>query len=139
MDTQVIYGAKEQLTPEEDKSPPLEKEGTKCIQGIVGALLYYEIAVDNKLLVWISSIGYQQDARTVCTNKAINQLLDYSTSYPANGILYRSSHMVLCANSGAGFHNKIKGRRRAGAQIFLSWNHPMPWWNGPVLTLAQII
>ena len=44
---EVTNGAKEQLNPEEDKSPPLEKEGTKLIQGILGALLYYARAVDN--------------------------------------------------------------------------------------------
>ena len=27
----VTYVSKEQLTPEEDKSPPRNKEGTKCI------------------------------------------------------------------------------------------------------------
>ena len=36
---EVTYGAKEQLTLEEYKSQPLDKEGTKLIQGIVGALL----------------------------------------------------------------------------------------------------
>ena len=36
---EVTYGAKEQLTSEEDKSPLLKEEGTKSIQGIVGSLL----------------------------------------------------------------------------------------------------
>ena len=36
---EVTYGAKEQPTPEEDKIPPLDKEDTKCIHGIVGELL----------------------------------------------------------------------------------------------------
>ena len=47
--------------------------------------------------------------------------------------------MVLFAYSDAGFHNESKERSRAGANIFLSKNDPMPMWNGPVLTLAQII
>ena len=38
---QVIYGAKEQLTPEDDTSPPLDNQVTKRVQDIVGALLYY--------------------------------------------------------------------------------------------------
>ena len=56
---EVIYGAKEQLTLEEDKSLPIEKEGTRRIQAIFGALLYYARAVDNKLLVGLSSIVCQ--------------------------------------------------------------------------------
>ena len=35
---EVTYGAKEQLTPKENTIPALENEGTKPIQGIVGAL-----------------------------------------------------------------------------------------------------
>ena len=56
---EVIYGAKDQLTPEDGKSPPLDNQGTKRIQGIVGALLYYGRAVENKLLVSLSSIVSQ--------------------------------------------------------------------------------
>ena len=109
---EVIYGAKEQLTPKDDKSSPLYSQGTKRIQGIVGALLYYGISVDNKLLVCLSSIGSQQSAATERTKEAINQLLDYCATYPANGILHRSSVVVLCAHSDAGFHNKSKRRSR---------------------------
>ena len=36
---EMTYGTKDQLTPEEYKSPPLDKEVTKRIQFIVGALL----------------------------------------------------------------------------------------------------
>ena len=95
--------------------------------------------MDNKLLVGLSYIGAQQAATTECTNEAINQLLDYSATYPADGILYCSNDMVLCAHSDAGFHNESKGRSRAVAHIFLSEKDPMPRWNGPVLTLYHII
>ena len=47
--------------------------------------------------------------------------------------------MVLAAHSDASFHNETKGRSRAGAHIFLSEDDPIPKWNGPVLTIAQII
>ena len=56
-------------------SPALDNEGTKRIQGIVGALLYYTRAVDNKLLVSLSAIGAQQAAATQRTNEAINKNL----------------------------------------------------------------
>ena len=38
---EVIYGAKEQLAPEDDTTLPLESQGTKRVQVIVRALLYY--------------------------------------------------------------------------------------------------
>ena len=93
----------------------------------------------KKLLVRLSSIGYQQAAATYHTKEAINQILDYCATYSADGIIYHSSDIVLCAHSGAGFHNDRKGRSRAGAHILLSKNDAMPRWNGSVLTLAQII
>ena len=102
-------------------------------------MLYYSRAVDNKLLVGLSTIGSQQAAFTECTNKAINQLLDYSDTYPADVILYRSSDMILCAHSDAVFQKKSKVPSRAGAHIFLSKKDPMNQWNGTVITLDQII
>ena len=61
--------------------------------------------MDNKLLVGISAIGAQQAAATELINEAINQLIDYSAIYPADGIFYHSSDMVLCAHSDTVFHN----------------------------------
>ena len=121
----MIYGVKEQLAPEDDTTPPLDSEGTKRVQVIVGALLYYAQAVDNKLLFGLSAIGSQQAAATQSTNEAINQIMDYCTTNPVDGILYCSSNMVLCAHSDAGFHNESKGRSRSGAHIFLSENDAM--------------
>ena len=74
---EVIYGAKEQLTPEDDTTPPLDSQGTKRVQGIVGSLLYYAQSVDNKLLVGLSAIESQQAAATQRANEAINKILDY--------------------------------------------------------------
>ena len=136
---ELIYCAKEQLTPEDDKSPPLDNQGTKSIQGIVGAFLYYGRELDNKLLVGLSSIGSQQVAATERTKESINKLLDYCATYPADGILYCSSNMVICAHSDAVFHNEIKGRSRSGAHVFIYRNDGMPRWNVPVITLSHII
>ena len=66
---EVIYGIKEQLTPEDDRSPPLDNQGTKRIPGIVGELLDYGREVDNKLLVGLSSIGSQHATATERTKE----------------------------------------------------------------------
>ena len=135
----MVYGAKNQLTHEDDTSPPLDNQGTKLIQGIADALLYYGRAVDNKSLVGLSSNWSHQAVAMERTKEAINQILDYCATYPADGILYRSSNMVLCAHSDTGVNNKSKGCSREGSHIFLSKKYAMPQWNGSVLTLAQII
>ena len=85
---EIVYGAKEQLVPENDTSPRLDETGVKQIQGIIGSLLYYAQAVDNKLLATLSTISSQQAAATVNTEKAVNQLLDYVATYPSDGITY---------------------------------------------------
>ena len=103
---EVIYGAKEQLTPEDNTTRPLDSQGKKRVQVIVGALLYYARAVDNKLLVGLSTIGSQQASAPQHTNEAIGQILFYCATYPSDGILYRSSDMVLCAHYDAGLHNE---------------------------------
>jgi hypothetical protein len=53
----ISYGAKSQLTPESDTSALLDDKRKHRIQEIVGSLLYYARAVDNKLLVALSAIA----------------------------------------------------------------------------------
>lgn len=88
---EIIYGAKEQHVPDDDSSPLLDDAGIKRVQGIVGSLLYYARAVDNKLLATLSAISSQQARATQNTAKAVNQLLDYVAAYPSDGITYRAS------------------------------------------------
>ena len=133
----ISYGAKAQLTP--DTSERLDEHRKRCIQEIVGSLLYYTRAVDNKLLVALSAIASRQAYATVATEQAVHLLLDYVATYPADGIVYRSSDMILCAHADAGFLNETNSRSRAGANIFLSENEPFPHFNGAVLSIAQII
>ena len=47
--------------------------------------------------------------------------------------------MILTAHSDTGFHNESKGRSRSGAHIFLYEDDPIPRWNGPILSIAQVI
>ena len=105
----------------------------------MGALLYVGRAVNNKLIVALSAIGAQQAAATEDTAASIEQLLDYVTIYPNDGILFRKSDMILAVHVDAGFLNESRARSRAGTHIFLSENEPKPKLNGPILTIAQII
>ncbi len=135
----IAYGAKSQLMPEADTSELLDDHRKCLVQEIVGSLLYYARAVDNKLLVALSAIATRQACATVATEQAVHLLLDYVATYPSVGIVYRSSDMVLCAHADAGFLNVTNSRSRAGAHIYLSENDPFPRFNGAVLSIAQII
>ena len=86
-------------------APPLDASGVKRIQAIIGALLYYGRAVDNKLLVALSDLASTQASATDLTKTDLIQLLDYLATYPDDGILYRSSAMILSAHSDAAYLN----------------------------------
>ena len=75
----------------------------------------------------------------MATEQAVHLLLDYVATYPADGIVYRSSDMILCAHVDARFLNETNTRSCTGAHIFLLENDPFPQFNGAVLSIAQII
>ena len=66
----------------------LDKVGIRRVQIIVGALIWIGRAVNNKLLVDLSTIGYKQSTATEDTNKSIHQPLEYCATYPDDGIIY---------------------------------------------------
>jgi hypothetical protein len=135
----ISYGAKIQLTPESDTSELRDDSCKHHICKIVGSLLYYARAVDNKLLVALSAIAARQAKVTIATEQAVHLLLDYVATYPNDGIVYRASNMILCAPSDAGFLNELQSWSQAGAHIFLLEDVPYPHFNSAVLSIAQII
>ena len=122
-----------------DTSPPPNDKFIKRVQVIVGALLYVEREVNKKLLIAMRAICAQKAAATKEISAAIKQLLDYVSTYPDDGILFRKSDMILAANADTGFLNESRARSRAGAHIFLSENDPKQKLNGLVLTITQMI
>ena len=135
----IYYGFKVQYVAEADSIPPLDALGIKRFQRIVGAILYYARAVDNKLLLDLSAIGAHHNSTTKLTSAATDQLLNYVTTYPNEGISYHISSMVFSGNSSASFLNKIKSNIRAGYHIFLYKYVPIQFNNIRLLLLDQII
>jgi hypothetical protein len=78
----IAYDTKMQLAPEADHSELLDDDHKRCIQEIVGSLLYYACAVVNKLLIALSAITPFQAKATVATKIAVNHLLNYVATYP---------------------------------------------------------
>ena len=65
------YGAKAQYTEDMDSSPPLDKQGKKYIQEVIGTLLYYAHCVDNTMLPALGSLATQQANPTQNTHKIV--------------------------------------------------------------------
>ena len=102
----ISYLVKSHITPDPD-SLELLNASRKChVQEIVGSLLYYARAVDNKLLIALSAIAAHQAKATVNTEQAVDLLLNCVATYPNNGIVYQASGMILCAHVDAGFFNE---------------------------------
>jgi hypothetical protein len=101
----IAYGAKSHITPDPDALELLNANRKRCVQEIVGSLLYYAQAVNNKLLVELSTIAARQAKSTVATEQAVNLLLDYVATNFNDGIVHHGSNMILCAHTDAGFHN----------------------------------
>jgi hypothetical protein len=116
----ISYVTKTQFSPDEDISALLDDAPKHRIQEIIGSLLYHARAVDNKLLVALSAIAAKQSKATVTTEKAVTLLLNYATTYPNDGIIYRARDMILCAHADAGFLNESQSCSCTRAHIF-SW------------------
>jgi hypothetical protein len=131
--------AKKPVHTRQDTLAPLSPEHIKRVQKIIGSLLYYAQASNNKLLVALNAISAQQAKATVHREQTLKHSFNYVPTYPNDGIVYRASDTVLCAHADAGYLNKTWSRSRAGAHIFLLEDNPSPRFNGTVLTIATII
>ena len=65
---EITYWSKAQYATETEPSSPFPTAVIKRVQEIVGGILYYTRAVDNKILVALSEIGLQQVDATERTN-----------------------------------------------------------------------
>jgi hypothetical protein len=135
----IAYGSKLHITPDPNASELLDANCECCVQEIVGSLLYYAGAVNNKLLMALSANAACQAKATIATEQVVNLLLNYVATYSNDSIVYCASNMILCAHADAGFLNKTNSCSRAGAHIYLSENNPFLQFNGAILSIAQII
>lgn len=143
--TAPTYGAKVQLTDEPDNTAPLSNQGITFLQQIIGTLLYYARAVDNTLLVAISSLSTQHAKGTAATMQAAVHLLNYCATHPDAVVRFHRSDMVLHIHSDASYLSVSDARSRLGGFFFLG-PHPTTdpaaqpsCINGPVLINSTII
>ena len=118
----------------------------KFIQQVVGVFLYYDIAIDNKVLVALRDIGSEQSRATSKTMYEVKQLLGYLASNPNATIRYPASGMILFVHSDASYLSVTKASSRASGVFFLSDPKPdaitfseyTPILNGLVFIMCKI-
>eukprot|EP00804_Cyclotella_cryptica_P022287 CCRYP_018106-RA/>CCRYP_018106-RA protein AED:0.35 eAED:0.38 QI:0/0/0/1/0/0/3/0/579 len=113
------YGAAAQDPIPTDASAPLDSNGQKRIQQIVGALLYYARAVDNTILLSLSAIASEQAHPTQLTQKRCQQLLDYCASHLDAVVCFKASDMVLNIHSDASYPSESNARSQIAGHFFL--------------------
>ena len=89
------YGRQVQYEEPVDTSdffPPTE---TNLIQKVVGIFLYYELSIDNTILVALSDISLEQLSATINTSKKVAKLLNYLVTNTNASIQYHSSGMII--------------------------------------------
>jgi hypothetical protein len=130
------YGATIQITPEVLDSPSLTPQGSKRIQQVVSALLYYGRAIDGTIMTAIGSLASQQATATEDTEKKLTQLLNYCSTHPDATIRYHASNMILNIHSDAGYLNEPEARSRAGEHFLMSSTpkNGVQQHNGSILT-----
>ena len=109
--------------------------------------MYYSIAVDNTIIVTLSTIASEQSTATTNTAKKITQLLNYLATNPDATIRYTRSDIVLWVHSNASYLSCPKARSRSGGMHFLS-NKPLtphdpktfePTFNGIVYVVCKML
>ena len=124
---------------EEDNSPPLTEKEIKCVQDILGTLLYYGCAVDPTFLVALSTIASRQAHGTNALQVACHQLLDYVATHPNAGIRFHASDMIVAVHTDASYLSKPGGKSRAAGHFYFTNRNDEDFNNGAVLTLSSII
>jgi hypothetical protein len=82
--------------------PAIDAADTKCLQEVLGTLLFYARAVDSTMLPTISTLASQQAHGTKATTiEALTQLLNYCASHPDATVRYYTSDMMLSIHSDA--------------------------------------
>ncbi len=99
-----------QLTAPIDTTKHIDEPQTKCLQQIIGMLLYYGQALDLTMLVTLGSLAAAQAEGTQATLDACTQLLNYAVTHPEAILQYTASEMILHIHSDTSYLSKTKAR-----------------------------
>ena len=113
------YGARQQFVVP-DVMPVLDLLNRKCVQEVLGTLLYYARAIDCTMLPALGTLATQQATPTMATLTAITQLLNYCATNPEATLRYTASDMVLHVESDASYLFGMRGHSQPLLPAFTS-------------------
>ncbi len=87
----------------------------------------------------LSSLASQQTNPTEKTMELCKQFLDYMVMQEDAIVTYRASNMVLAIHSNASYISELKSCSCMGGHMFMVGKDNIPFNNGGVLNILQII
>ena len=98
----------------------MDTQSTLYVQGVWWLFLYYDIAVDQTMLVAPNTIATSHAHATTTTMGGIVWLLNYTETLPNATLHYHASNMILHVASNASYLYKECARSQAGGHFFLA-------------------
>ncbi len=117
----------------------LSPDTIKCIQDIIGTLLYYGCTVDPTLLTALSSIPACQTKGTAAVNASCQQLLGYVATHQNAGICHKACNMILAIHTNASYLSKHAGKSPASGHFYFTNGGNKIFNNSAILTLLSVI
>ena len=113
------YGRTQQYAPNIPSESEISTEDNKFLEQVLGALLYYAMAIDCTMLVAINSVAVNKKYGMRATMDAVVQLLDYAATHPDAEVTFHKSNMILKIHSDASYLSEYGARSRVGGYFFL--------------------
>ncbi len=122
-----------------DTFDKLSPDTIKCVQDIIGTLLYYGCAVDPTLLTALSSIPARQINGTTAVKESCQQLLGYIATHQNASIHQKACNMILAVHTSASYLSEHAGKSPASGHFYLTNDGDKKINSGAILTLLSII
>ncbi len=100
-------------------TPKLDAKGIKCVQKIVGSILYYAQAVNMTVLIALSSITVEETKATEKTMERRTQLLDYLLGHADAKVQFHTYEMIFNIHSDASYLLEANACSRACGNFFM--------------------
>lgn len=136
------YGTNVQQTAPIDESPPLDKDGIKHVQNIVGSFLCNAWALDATILIALNEIADNQATPMKQTKHQVQHFLD-NMSWNPNAVIHLCvSYIILNVHSDASYLTALQACSQASGYYFLGLlpiNGQPICLNGAILVLCSIL
>jgi hypothetical protein len=113
--------------------------GKKFIQEVCGVFLFLAQAVNGGCSQLSAHLLPNKQTRKKKTMELCKKFLDFMATQEEAILTYHVSKMVLAIHSNALYLSEPKARIQAGGHMFIAGKEEIPFNNGAVLNISQII